>query len=110
MLTPSKFLSTEDEVVCNNLWRFLQLRGYVDEKRILTSWGKILETTLSALDPADGHEEGAFLAVELLRLGVLNAEPMFPNYTGAPSQGSGESSHASFVWLFSLYMVAESLH
>lgn len=74
------------------MWRFLQLRDYVDEKHTLTSWGKVLDSTLSSLDPADGHEEAAFLAVELLRLGLLNADTMFPNYTGAPSGGSGQYS------------------
>jgi hypothetical protein len=44
---------------------------------------------LSHLDSADGHEEAAFLAVELLRLGLLNADAMFPKYTGSPSEGSG---------------------
>lgn len=75
--------------MCNTLWRFLQLRGYVDEKHTLTIWGKILDTTISSLDPADGHEEAAFLAIELLRLGLLNADALFPKHPGAPSEGSG---------------------
>ena len=85
-----KVLDIKEEVICNALWRFLQLRGYVDAKHTLTNWGKILDTTLSSLDPADHHYEAAFLAVELLRLGLLNADPMFPKYTGSPSGGSGE--------------------
>lgn len=66
----------------------------MDEKHTLTSWGKVLGGILSSLDPADGHEEAAVLAVELLRLGLLNADTMFPNYTGGPSGGSG-----MYIWL-----------
>jgi len=91
-------LRTEKEVICSALWRFLQLRGYVDEKHTLTSWGKVLDSVLSSLDPADGHEEAAIIAVELLRIGLLNADIMFPNYTGGPSGGSGRYIWSSKDW------------
>ncbi len=65
---------------------------------MLTSWGKVLMTIMSNLDPADDLEEAAYLAVELLRLGHLNAETMFPKYTGSPSGGSGEYTEAQSVF------------
>lgn len=72
------------------MWRFLQLRGFVDEEHRLTTWGKVLEATLSASGPKKAQEEAAFLAVELLRLGLLNADTMFRDYSGAPMRGSGK--------------------
>lgn len=39
--------------------------------------------------PNKDQEEAAFLAVELLRLGLLSADTMFVGYSGAPERGSG---------------------
>jgi len=83
-------LSSFDEIVSNVFWRFLQLRGYVNEKHQLTTWGQALETALSSLDPSENLEESAFLAMELLRLGILNAEDWFSNISGGPMRGSDE--------------------
>ncbi|KAI9831325.1 MAG: hypothetical protein M1819_005099 [Sarea resinae] len=85
---PSTLLKSEDEVLSNTLFRFLQLRGYVDAKHNLTSWGKALRAALAALNPADHLEEAVFVAIELLRLDILNANEMFPSYSGAPMRGS----------------------
>jgi len=68
------------------------VRGYVDEQHNLTSWGKVLNSAVSALNPEDDLEEAIFLAVELLRLNLLNSDTMFPSYSGQPLRGSGELS------------------
>ena len=86
----SKLLKTRHEITANAVWRFLQLRGFVDEKHQLTEWGKVLEATLKVSGANKAQEEAAFLAVELLRLGLLNADTMFRGYSGAPMRGSGE--------------------
>ena len=52
--------------------------------------GKVLENAIKALGDKEGLQESVFLAVELLRFGVLNANTMFPGYPGSPSRGSGE--------------------
>ena len=72
-------------------WRFLQLRGYITEKHQLTPWGVCLEQALSVLDPSDGLEEATFLAIEMLRLGLLNSKPWFSHVSGGPMRGSGET-------------------
>lgn len=72
------------------MWRFLQLRGFVNEEHQLTAWGKVLEATLQVSGSNKAQEQAAFLAVELLRLGLLNADTMFRDYSGAPMRGSGE--------------------
>ena len=84
-----QLLKTRHEITANAVWRFLQLRDYVDDQHQLTTWGKVLETTLSASGPNKDLEEAAFLAIELLRLGLLTADTMFQGYSGAPVQGSG---------------------
>lgn len=70
------------------------MRGFVDEEHQLTTWGKVLEATLSVSGASKTQEEAAFLAVELLRLGLLNADTMFRDYSGAPMRGSGENFDA----------------
>lgn len=84
-----QLLKTRHEITANAVWRFLQLRGYLNNQHQLTAWGKVLEVTLSASGPNKDLEEAAFLAIELLRLGLLTADTMFQGYSGAPVQGSG---------------------
>ena len=85
---------TKTEVLSNTLWRFLQLREYVDDKHVFTKWGAILFEIMKLLDPeADPdsrYDESALIAVELLRYDLLNAEHMFGSYVGAPLRGSGK--------------------
>ncbi|KAI9796098.1 MAG: hypothetical protein M1833_006520 [Piccolia ochrophora] len=82
------FLSSTEEILANTLWRFLHLRGYVDDDHTLTPLGIALQAAMSTLDPADHLEESIFLAVELLRLNALNAAHIFSDYVGAPVCGS----------------------
>ncbi|RMZ90567.1 hypothetical protein DV736_g2203, partial [Chaetothyriales sp. CBS 134916] len=63
---------TKNEIISNTWWRFLELRGYVNEKREITRWGQVLEATVDKLDVKDDAEGQGLLAVELLRLGLLN--------------------------------------
>ena len=88
-------LNTTDEILFNSIWRFLALRDYVDANHNLTQWGKVLVTTIAALNGKPELEEGAVVAVELIRLGVLNWDlGMFP-YNGAPMRGERESQYYS---------------
>lgn len=86
-----QLLKTRHEVVSNAVWRFLQLRNFVDEKHQLTHWGKVLEASLAVLGPNKDLEEAVFMAVELLRLKLLNPDTMFPGASGAPVHGSSTS-------------------
>jgi hypothetical protein len=83
-------LSTEAEILHNSIWRFLALREYVDDKHNLTAWGKVLAKAITTLKGDPSLEEAAVVAVELIRLGVLNSDiNMFPTYNGAPMRGDG---------------------
>ncbi|KAI9666827.1 MAG: hypothetical protein M1829_005630 [Trizodia sp. TS-e1964] len=83
-------LSSKAEIVANVLWRFLQIRGYVDDKHNLTPWGKVFQSVASSLGPGEGLDEAAFLIVELLRLNLLTTENIFPQLSGIPERESGQ--------------------
>jgi hypothetical protein len=52
----------------------------------------MLATSIANLKGNAELEEAVILALELIRLGMLNAEAtMFPTYNGAPMRGDGES-------------------
>jgi hypothetical protein len=82
-------LKTRHEVISNAVWRFLQLRKYIDNKHQLMHWGKVLQASLSVTGSNKDQEEAVFVAVELLRLKLLNADTMFGGFSGAPVHGSG---------------------
>ena len=75
------------------MWRFLQLRGYVNDKHQLTDWGETLKAALDASGSRRDQEEAVFIAVELLRLRLITPDTMFLGYAGAPEHGSGAYSH-----------------
>ncbi|KAF2649271.1 PIN domain-like protein [Lophiostoma macrostomum CBS 122681] len=81
-------LTNTDEVLNNALWRFLAVREYVDQNHNLTAWGKVLIAVITTLKDNKELEEAAVMAVELLRLGILNDSTMFRNYNGAPMRGT----------------------
>jgi hypothetical protein len=89
-----RLLSTKEEILFNSLWRMFTVLGYVNRDHSLSPWGQVLQATLAALPKLDNPaaivelEEAAVVAVELLRLGLLNSTNMFPNYSGAPYRGS----------------------
>lgn len=90
-------LSTESEILSNVMWRFLQLRGYIDEKHQLTAWGRSLEAALSSLNPTENLEESVFIAVEMLRLGVLNSKEFFMTISGGPMRGTGKRLNSTKI-------------
>ncbi len=78
-------------IKANAIWRFLHLRGYINDEHVLTEWGNALLTTIKAA-PLAHQEEAAVLAFELLRLGVLNVDNPKWDWIGAPNMGSEEQN------------------
>ncbi|KAJ5199919.1 DNA repair protein (XPGC) [Penicillium cf. griseofulvum] len=81
-------LSSQEDILSNVTWRFLQLRGYVDDKHKLTPWGQCLVQALSTIEPSDNLEESIFIAIEMIRLGLLNTKHWFSHVSGGPMRGS----------------------
>lgn len=74
-----KGIDSTDMVTSVAIWRFLHLRGYVNDEHKLTTWGNALATTLLALRDTNENskdmqsfDEAALLAFELIRFGLLN--------------------------------------
>lgn len=85
----NEVLRTKNEITYNVLWRLLQLRGFVNEKHELTAWGMALEAAVSAVDSSDKMEEYVFVAIEMLRMGLVNGKDI-TNIPGGAEQGSGK--------------------
>ncbi|ODA79780.1 hypothetical protein RJ55_05374 [Drechmeria coniospora] len=90
-----KGIDSMEMVTSVAIWRYLHLRGYVNDDHKLTKWGNAMATTLLALKDADenravpGVDEAALLAFELIRLGVLNAHAR-DDVPGMPHNGTDE--------------------
>ncbi|MCJ1281580.1 hypothetical protein MMC26_000900 [Xylographa opegraphella] len=102
----SQPLRTTREVVTNVVWRFLQLRQYVDENHNLTAWGKFLVQTMENLGSGSSREqtEAAFITTELLRLGILNPSTVSASYSGASTYTTdADRRNSMFIsWVASL--------
>ncbi|KAI0470857.1 hypothetical protein GGR56DRAFT_116948 [Xylariaceae sp. FL0804] len=92
-----KGIASTDLVVSTTLWRFLHLRGYVNDKHGLTSWGLALAKSLETLEPTvkkhdtvPGLFEAVLLAYELIRFDLLNVRNQHPELNGLPMQGSDD--------------------
>ncbi|KAI1485243.1 nuclease-like protein [Biscogniauxia mediterranea] len=98
-----KGMVTADLILSVTIWRFLHLRGYVDDSHNLTSWGEALAKSLEALEPTvaknpgvPGLFEAALLAYELLRFDLLNTRNQHPELNGLPMNGT-EDEKASLL-------------
>lgn len=91
-------LSSQYEIIANVFWRFLHIRGFVDDKHQLTTWGLMLEAALTSIDGGSRKEEQAILAIELLRMGAFNTQSI----TGTNVNPSDKSfEHKSYTNLLS---------
>jgi hypothetical protein len=85
------------------LWRFLHIRGYVDDQHELTSWGSALAAALSALEPTVSKYpdfphlfESIVVALELIRFDLLNTRNPHDELRGLPLNGT-ETDQASLL-------------
>ncbi|KAI9894316.1 MAG: hypothetical protein M1814_003072 [Vezdaea aestivalis] len=90
-------LKTTDEIICNVIWGFLQIRGYIDDKHHLTAYGKAFNIIRTTTQKYSLAEEAVYLAVEMMRFNLLNTKDMFPSYSGKPSEGSEIDRDSCFL-------------
>jgi Temperature dependent protein affecting M2 dsRNA replication len=95
----SPVLKSRSEILFSVVGRFLQLRGFVNEKHELTTWGKALEKALFSLDSPDRLEDSVYLVFEMLRLGLLDDRNFL---LGSTRSKSGKTQGAQFQFLNSL--------
>ncbi|RSM15379.1 hypothetical protein CEP52_000916 [Fusarium oligoseptatum] len=91
-----KGIDSTEMVTSVAIWRFLHVRGYVNEEHKLTKWGNALATTFLALQeanenrpPVPGLDEAALLAFELIRFGLLNGKHI-ADQPGLPRRGTDD--------------------
>ena len=92
-------LEKKDEIVANTIWRMLELRGFLNHAHLHTPNARALYLALKKSKLNDKLQEPLFLAIELLRGGVLHANYFGGRvYSGGPSFGSdSEKKHMLLV-------------
>ncbi|WFD33416.1 hypothetical protein MCUN1_000229 [Malassezia cuniculi] len=85
-------LDKKDEIVANTLWRFLELRDFVGNEHTHTAYGRAFHTALQAVRVTDRVQEPLFVALELVRAGVLHPRLYGQLYTGGATFDHGEEA------------------
>lgn len=99
-------LEKKDELVANSLWRFLELRGFLNAEHTLTTYGRALHTAIQHVRVNDRLQEPLYLALELLRAGVLHANPYSESiYSGGPSFGTDEEKRRMLLAMRTLSLL-----
>ncbi|SHO77073.1 Similar to S.cerevisiae protein MKT1 (Protein similar to nucleases that forms a complex with Pbp1p) [Malassezia sympodialis ATCC 42132] len=84
-------LERKDEMVANTFWRMLELRGFLSPQHTHTAYGRALHVATQQLRVNDRLQEPLYLALELIRAGVLHGEPYSgKSHSGGPSFGTDE--------------------
>ncbi|WFC99749.1 hypothetical protein MYAM1_002494 [Malassezia yamatoensis] len=84
-------LSKKDELVANSLWRFLELRGFLNGEHTHSALGRALHIALHDVKINDRVQESLFFAMELLHAGILHGKLYSEKeYSGGPSLGTQE--------------------
>ncbi|RNJ54986.1 hypothetical protein D7B24_009087 [Verticillium nonalfalfae] len=100
-----KGINSADEITSLAIWRFLQLRGYVDNAHGLTGWGNALAVAIMSLKTwtsqsrpggLEGYE-AVLMAFELIRLGVLHAHTGYGEANGNSQNGADAEEGSSLL-------------
>ncbi|KAJ8118868.1 hypothetical protein ONZ43_g3907 [Nemania bipapillata] len=90
-------IASGDFILSITVWRYLHLRGYINDSHQLTPWGEALAKSLEALEPTvvkhatvPGLFEAVLLAYELLRFDLLNTRNQHPELNGLPMHGTDD--------------------
>jgi hypothetical protein len=85
------------------IWRFLHLRGYVDDLHQLTNWGTAVASAIvAAQETLKGQPQATYIyeaivvAFELIRYNLLNTRNKHADLSGLPMAGS-EDDKASLL-------------
>ncbi|KAI1180873.1 temperature dependent protein affecting M2 dsRNA replication-domain-containing protein [Nemania sp. FL0916] len=88
-------IASDGLILSTTLWRYLHLRGYVNDNHRLTPWGDALAKSLETLEPTvikhasvPGLYEAVLLAFELLRFHLLHTNNQHPELNGLPMNGT----------------------
>lgn len=86
-------LEKKDELVANIIWRFLELRGFLNHDHLHTPYARALHLSLKNSRLNDKFQEPLFLAIELIRSGILHDSPY-----GAAGPNKGKLKSGGPSW------------
>lgn len=89
---PGSRLEKKDEIVANTLWRFLELRAFLEEDHTHSPYGRAFRAALQRVRVTDRVQEPLFVALELIRAGVLHERPYGMLYSGGAMFSEGDES------------------
>ncbi|KAK3956490.1 temperature dependent protein affecting M2 dsRNA replication-domain-containing protein [Pseudoneurospora amorphoporcata] len=79
------------------LWRYLHVRGYIDDQHNLTNWGKALDRAMVTLEPVVKKfptvpylYESVLVAMEMVRFGLLNGSLKVVEPLSLPMHGDDD--------------------
>ena len=91
-------LEKKDEIVANVIWRMLELRGFLNHAHLHTPYARACHLALKRAKLNDKLQEPLYLALELIRGGVLHGNYYGGRtYSGGPSLGSAEDKQKTLV-------------
>jgi len=91
-------LDRKDEIVANILWRFLELRGFLQANHTHSPYGRALLTAIKGSRLVDKFQEPLYLFLELIRAGVMHGNLWSHRaYSGGPSFGTDEEKQCSLL-------------
>nr|ODN90857.1 XPG domain-containing protein [Cryptococcus depauperatus CBS 7855] len=89
-----RVLDKKDEIVANVIWRFLEVRGFVQQNHTHSLIGKALHACFSVSRVNDRFQESLYLILELLRAGVVHGGKWggadAEGFAGGPSYGDND--------------------
>lgn len=101
-----KGIDSTEEIVSLTLWRFLHIRGYVNNTHGLTDWGSALANSLLYVSDKLGEDansqyafevyEAVLLAYELLRFGLLGGSST-EQTNGVANGGDDDQASAALI-------------
>jgi hypothetical protein len=94
-----QIIEKKDEIVANVIWRFLEMRGFLNYDHLHTQYARAFHLSIRETRLNDKLQEPLYLALELTRAGVLHDQPYAQQQglagtlkSGGPSWGDVESA------------------
>jgi Temperature dependent protein affecting M2 dsRNA replication len=82
-------LEKKDEIVANVIWRFLEMRGFLNYDHLHTPYARALHLSIRSSRLNDKFQEPLYLALELIRANILHDQPYKSHLTKEPIIKSG---------------------
>ncbi|WVQ79823.1 hypothetical protein IAT38_001923 [Cryptococcus sp. DSM 104549] len=96
-----RVLDKKDEVVANAIWRFMEVRGFINTNHTHSNMGKALHAAFSVSRVNDRFQEPLYLVLELLRAGVVHGGKWGGRdaeyLSGGPSFGSDDEQRSTLL-------------